>query len=439
MATVGRGMLARRRPPGGSVPAQSTVTAPREPPPERPPPTATAPPRERVIHVDFERGRRHRPGPPPCARHRAPGRPAHGRPGRGPRPSRAPSPAPRWPSSSPCPRAACAPGSASAWSCPRATQLRPGPPGTASPTSWPYAAKGLAASGFSTAGLRAATDALRAELPDLAQPLTDARLGADGRRLVARKDGARFDATTGQLVFDFDVRALRDDVVRVLRPRVSQRQQEAWRWYLEGLRLDEDETARGRAEEAYRKAIALDPKPGLALTNLGNLRLTDDDTAEAEALYRRAMAADPALAEAPYNLAYLLVERGEREAAIALFERAITLRPDFAEAHYNLAMALTEIGDSARARPHWRRYLELDPPARGAPSPDSASAPPRRRIVQPLDEVRRHRGAQSTVMLLLTFFGTWGAHRGRGIRGGRGTASCARSSSARAAGAPRCW
>jgi len=243
-----------------------------------------------------------------------------------------------------------------------------GEPGSARATRYAFtdllavrAAKGLTASGFSTAQIRAATDALRAQVPDLAQPLTDARLGADGRRLVARHDGARFDATTGQLVFDFDVKALRDDVVRVLRPRVSQRQQEAWRWYLEGLRLDEDETARGRAEEAYRKAIELDPNLATALTNLGNLRLTADEPEEAEALYRRAIAADPNLAEAPYNLAYLLVERGEREAAIVLFERAITLRPEFAEAHYNLAMALTELGDAARARPHWRRYLDLDP------------------------------------------------------------------------------
>lgn len=345
----------------GDRTAQSTVTAPREPPPREAPPTATAPPRERVIHVDFERGRRIDQGL-----------------------LRAPATAP--PADPPTDAQAVAQTVARTFTRAEVAELfslpsrrlrawerlgvvvPSGDAGSARSTRYSFsdllavrAAKGLTASGFSTAQIRAATDALRAELPDLAQPLTDARLGADGRRLVARKDGARFDATTGQLVFDFDVRALRDDVVRVLRPRVSQRQQEAWRWYLEGLRLDEDETARGRAEEAYRKAIALDPNLATALTNLGNLRLTDDDTAEAEALYRRAMAADPALAEAPYNLAYLLVERGEREAAVALFERAITLRPDFAEAHYNLAMALTEMGDSARARPHWRRYLELDP------------------------------------------------------------------------------
>lgn len=222
-------------------------------------------------------------------------------------------------------------------------------------------AKGLVDGGFPPAQIRRALEALRKRLPELAQPLVDARLGADGARLVARHEGQRFDPITGQLVFDFDVRALRDDVVKRLKPRVTQRQQEAYDLYLEGLRLDEDETTRARAERAYRQAIALDPQLATAITNLGNIRLVEGDREEAEALYRRAMTVDATQAEAPYNLAYLLVEAGRREEAIAFFERAIALRPDFAEAHFNLAMVLSEVGQQIRARTHWRRYLELDP------------------------------------------------------------------------------
>ncbi len=222
-------------------------------------------------------------------------------------------------------------------------------------------ARGLVEAGFPTAQIRRAIEALRLRMPELTQPLTDARVSPEGARLVARAEGARFDPITGQLVFDFDVKALRDDVVRVLRPRVTPRQQEAYELYLEGLRLDEDETTRGRAEEAYRKAIELDPGLATAVTNLGNLRLVAGDRDEAEALYRRAMAADPSQAEAPYNLAYLLVERGEHQGAVGLFEKAIALRPDFAEAHFNLAMALSELGQRERARTHWGQYLKLEP------------------------------------------------------------------------------
>jgi DNA-binding transcriptional MerR regulator len=222
-------------------------------------------------------------------------------------------------------------------------------------------AKGLVDGGFPPAQIRRALEALRKRLPELAQPLIDARLGVEGARLVARHEGQRFDPITGQLVFDFDVRALRDDVVRRLKPKVTRRQQEAYDRYLEGLRLDEDETTRGRAERAYRDAIELDPQLATAITNLGNIRLMEGDREEAEGLYRRAMEVDKAQAEAPYNLAYLLVEDGRRDVAIGLFERAIALRPDFAEAHFNLAMALSELGQRPRARSHWKRYLELDP------------------------------------------------------------------------------
>ncbi|MFO0627648.1 MAG: tetratricopeptide repeat protein [Polyangiales bacterium] len=134
--------------------------------------------------------------------------------------------------------------------------------------------------------------------------------------MLARHAGVTFDPVTGQRIFDFNVRAIRDDVVRVLRPRISRRQQEAWEAYLEGLRLDEDETTRHRAEAAYRRAVELDPNLATALTNLGNLRLLAGDRGESEALYRRAMGADSTLAEAPYNLAYLLVERGEHAQAV---------------------------------------------------------------------------------------------------------------------------
>ncbi len=139
----------------------------------------------------------------------------------------------------------------------------------------------------------------------------------------------------------------------------SKRQRDAYAQYLEGLRLDEEETTRDRAEQAYRRAIELDPRLATALTNLGNLRLVAGDRAEAESMYRRAIAADPSQAEAPYNLAYLLVERGLHNEAVPLFERALSLRPDFAEAHFNLAMALTEVGKKDRARAHWQRYRDM--------------------------------------------------------------------------------
>ena len=61
--------------------------------------------------------------------------------------------------------------------------------------------------------------------------------------------------------------------MRALRPQPLKRQRDAYAHYLEGLSLDEEETTRDRAEQAYRKAIDLDPRLATALTNPGNLRL----------------------------------------------------------------------------------------------------------------------------------------------------------------------
>jgi len=125
--------------------------------------------------------------------------------------------------------------------------------------------------------IRRAVESLRTTEPGMARPVTDARLGAEGHQLVARQDGARFDPVTGQRLLDFELSSLREDVVRALRPQPSKRQRDAYAQYLEGLRLDEEETTRDRAEQAYRKAIDLDPRLATALTNPGTLRLVAGD------------------------------------------------------------------------------------------------------------------------------------------------------------------
>ena len=84
----------------------------------------------------------------------------------------------------------------------------------------------------------------------MTRPLAELRVVADGHSVVVRGDDGSFEPLTGQLVLDFDVRALRDDVVRVLRagePPPGQRRT-AYAHYLEGCRLDEEEVTFDRAE-----------------------------------------------------------------------------------------------------------------------------------------------------------------------------------------------
>ncbi len=223
--------------------------------------------------------------------------------------------------------------------------------------------KGLLDRGIPVRNVRRSMDALRGSLPRVTRPLAELRVVADGQTVVVRDDAVAYEPLTGQLVLDFDVKELRDDVVRELHPagqRTAHRQR-AYELYLEGCRLDEDETTLARAEECYRQSLELDPSLSNAFTNLGNLRFRRGAIEDAEGLYRKALSVDEAQPEALYNLGFLCFERGDPAAAAELFVRALASDPSFADAHFNLAMAYEELGRPDSARGHWRTYLKLDP------------------------------------------------------------------------------
>ncbi len=230
------------------------------------------------------------------------------------------------------------------------------------------AAKGLLERGVSIRRVRKTVEALKRSLPNVVRPLAELRIVADGQSIVVQAERARWEPQTGQLLLDFDVGALREEVVRVLRPRAldPERRRAAYEAYLEGCRFDEDAVTMDRAEVAYRRAIELDATLAHALTNLGNLRFRRGDGVEAEALYRRALAVDAAQPEAWYNLGFLAYERADAQEAAQYFDRAIASDPSFADAHFNLAMALEELGRGREAREHWEVYLALDPSGRWA-------------------------------------------------------------------------
>jgi tetratricopeptide (TPR) repeat protein len=207
-----------------------------------------------------------------------------------------------------------------------------------------------------------AIGALRHALPRVTRPLQELRIVGDGRRVVVRAEEGTFEPLTGQMVLDFQVQTLRDDVVRVLRPGTSpQRARTAYDLYVQASALDEDPATFEQAEELYQRATRLDPTLAIAHTNLGNMRFRRGDEEGAISLYRRAIEVDPKQPEAHYNLGYVMLERGDPRGATAYFERALEGDPKFSDAHFNLAMAWEQVGERAKARPHWKKYLELEP------------------------------------------------------------------------------
>jgi tetratricopeptide (TPR) repeat protein len=224
------------------------------------------------------------------------------------------------------------------------------------------AAKGLIERGVKLTEVRRALEGLRESLPKVIRPLNELRVVAEGSKVVIRDRGAKYEPATGQLHIDFEVNGIADDVVKKLRiePR-SRDRVSAYEHYLEGCRLDEDESTFERAEAAYRRALELDPSLANAVTNLGNLEYRRGRIGEARAHYLKALAIDPDQPEALYNLGFLALELGGAEQAVELFERALASDPSFADAHFNLALAHEELGDPRSAQRHWREYLSLEP------------------------------------------------------------------------------
>jgi DNA-binding transcriptional MerR regulator len=207
-----------------------------------------------------------------------------------------------------------------------------------------------------------AIGALKRTLPRVTRPLAELRIVSDGQRVVVRTQDGAFEPLTGQMVLDFEVKSLRDDVVRVLRPSAGrERARTAYELYLRASELDEDPLTMDEAEQLYARAIELDPWLAIAYTNLGNIRFRRQDADRAEALYRKALEIDVRQPEAQYNLGYVMLERGRPELAIPLFHGAIEADSKFADAYFNLAMAYEQIGEPGKARPYWKTYITLEP------------------------------------------------------------------------------
>lgn len=225
------------------------------------------------------------------------------------------------------------------------------------------AARDLLAAGHSLASVSAMVARLRATLPRVVRPLHELRVRSDGRALVVHDDeNGPFEPLTGQLVMDFSIGAIGDDVVRLFQPERSYgARATAFELYQQALRIDEKPERFEEAEELYTRALQLDPSLAIAFTNLGNVRYRRGDHDGAEKLYRRALACESDQPEAQYNLGYLLLERGEAASALRHFESALDSDPRFADAWFNRALALEHLGRANEARGSWSRYLDLEP------------------------------------------------------------------------------
>lgn len=129
--------------------------------------------------------------------------------------------------------------------------------------------------------------------------------------------------------------------------------------------LDDD----AGAEQAYQRAIELDPEDPLPLAALGRLiafrdGATKDDKQRAADLFSKALKLDAELAGAHQSLGVVLISLQQYQQAIEALETADRLDAN-AETAYLLAQAHGELGNFDKAATYAARAVEFEPGASG--------------------------------------------------------------------------
>ena len=219
------------------------------------------------------------------------------------------------------------------------------------------AAAGLVHARVPTVRIRRALRSLRAQLPE-GRPLAAVRVAADGDRVMVQDGGARWHAETGQVLLDLDMGDLARKIAPVVRAaRRARSPLDAETWYR--WACDLEGAAPSDAEDAYRRALAIDPDHAGAHLNLGRVLHARGDTRGAEYHYRRALASPAHRGLGAFNLGVALEDQGLLDEALLAYARALESDPALADAHFNASRILERLGRREDALRHLAEYRRL--------------------------------------------------------------------------------
>ena len=115
------------------------------------------------------------------------------------------------------------------------------------------------------------------------------------------------------------------------------------------------------AQNAYHKAIELNPDFPDAYYNLGNIFRDFRNFKAAENFYRKAIKLNPDLENAHINLGVLLRDIGKLKEAELSIRQAINLNPDFPDSYYNLGLILKDLDKLPEAFEYYLKAIEVKP------------------------------------------------------------------------------
>jgi Tfp pilus assembly protein PilF len=148
--------------------------------------------------------------------------------------------------------------------------------------------------------------------------------------------------------------------VKTLRRALKEAPGEAELWNVLGLSLNDEGDAVG-SEDAFRRAIALDPEDPVPHANYAILLLDNEKVDAAEAEADRALALDPAFYAGLLAKGRVALQRGDNDAAREHFLNAVAANPLASVSTLGLAISYYEAGDLKRAQQSLDAAERLDP------------------------------------------------------------------------------
>lgn len=118
-----------------------------------------------------------------------------------------------------------------------------------------------------------------------------------------------------------------------------------------------------KAEDAYAKALALDPQSALAYFGLGMVRAARGEEEKALAAYAHVLELDPEMSAVHVNVGALYAAKGKYQEAIDAYDRALTIDPFSADAYYNRAVTLADLQRYKEAVESYEKAIDLQPQA----------------------------------------------------------------------------
>jgi Flp pilus assembly protein TadD len=116
-----------------------------------------------------------------------------------------------------------------------------------------------------------------------------------------------------------------------------------------------------KANDAFIRALALDPRSVKVRNLLGIAAFRREDYSSAESHFREVVLLDPSFATGYNNLGGVYAVRNELDKAKEMYEKAISLSPGLVSAYYSLGAIFFLGGDSAEGTRWLAKGIELDP------------------------------------------------------------------------------